>query len=105
MLFSLVDGQICKIDMRKGTEENLDVIDISYIKGLSHLHEAKCIDAKGSILASGGYESLIKLYDCSTQSVVKTLEHHNNKVLDLKWSPFLPMLATTSTDKTIQILF
>ena len=57
----------------------------------------------GKFLASAGFDSMIRVMDSANNlSVVKTLSHED-KVVCVRWHPFLPMLLSTSADKTARL--
>ena len=62
---------------------------------------------EGKYLASAGFDHKIVITDTSdldNLSVVKTL-HHDDKVVSVKWHPFLPLLLSTSADKSARIWY
>jgi len=76
--------------------------------GLLHsLHEhtneinALCFSQDGSLLASGGKDNLVVLYDVR-QGVAKRLEGHFARVLGLAFAPEDKTLVSTSWDGTIR---
>jgi WD40 repeat protein len=61
----------------------------------------------GKYLASAGFDSQIVITDTSdldNLSPIKTL-YHDDKVVSVKWHPFLPLLLSTSADKTARIWY
>ena len=61
--------------------------------------------ADGRYLASAGFDKNIMITDTlnvDNISVVKTLEH-DDKVVSIKWHPYLPLLISTSADKSARI--
>ena len=61
----------------------------------------------GKYLASAGFDSQIVITDTSDLDnlvPVKTLTH-DDRVVSVKWHPFLPMLLSTSADKTARVWF
>lgn len=61
----------------------------------------------GKYLASAGFDSQIVITDTSdldNPTTVKTL-NHDDKVVSVRWHPFLPMLLSTSADKTARIWY
>ena len=62
--------------------------------------------ADGRYVASAGFDKNIIITDTlnlDNISVIKTLEH-DDKVVSVKWHPFLPLLLSTSADKSARIL-
>jgi len=61
----------------------------------------------GYFIASASYDSQVHITDTvnlEKMSVVKTLEHED-KVVSVKWHPYLPLLLSTSADKTARIWY
>lgn len=61
----------------------------------------------GYFVASASYDSQVHISDTvnlEQVSVVKTLEHED-KVVSVKWHPYLPLLLSTSADKTARIWY
>lgn len=61
----------------------------------------------GYFVASASYDSQVHITDTvnlEKVSVVKTLEHED-KVVSVKWHPSLPLLLSTSADKTARIWY
>ena len=57
----------------------------------------------GKYLISGGFDNKIKIYDIlNTFNLASELEH-NDKVVSVKWHPDLPIIVSTSADKTARI--
>jgi WD40 repeat protein/RsiW-degrading membrane proteinase PrsW (M82 family) len=57
----------------------------------------------GSILASGGFDHAIKLWDVSTGTLLKTFKGHSDFVLSVTFSPDGNVLASSSYDKSIKL--
>lgn len=58
-------------------------------------------------MASAGYDSKVLISDTvnlDKVQVVKTLSHED-KVVSVKWHPYLPLLLSTSADKTARIWY
>ena len=61
----------------------------------------------GFFVASASYDGQVHISDTvnlEQMSVVKTLEHED-KVVSVKWHPYLPLLLSTSADKTARIWY
>ena len=70
-----------------------------------HIQAARSVsyNVDGKFLASAGFDSMIRVMDSANNlSVVKTLSHED-KVVCVRWHPFLPMLLSTSADKTARL--
>jgi WD40 repeat protein len=62
-----------------------------------------CFSCDGTYLASGSFDSNIHITKpFQHDDVIKTLKH-KDKIVNLKWHPFLPILLSTSADKTARI--
>ena len=57
----------------------------------------------GRILASGGFDKVIKLWDVKTGTLLKTLKGHGDFVLSVTFSPDGKTLASSSYDKSIKL--
>jgi WD40 repeat protein len=71
----------------------------------AHTNEVKsiCFGPKGKILASGGSDNMIKLWDVISGIPVKTLEGHTSEVNSVCFSPDGILLASGSRDNTIKL--
>ena len=61
--------------------------------------------ADGRYLASAGFDKNINITDTinfQNINIVKTLDH-DDKVVSVKWHPYLPLLLSTSADKSARI--
>lgn len=56
----------------------------------------------GTILASAGYDQVIRLWDVTSGGSLATLEGHTGEVLDLAFSPDGTLLASTGADNTVR---
>jgi WD40 repeat protein len=75
----------------------------------AHNSEARGVDFSidGTYVASAGFDSQIVITDTSNLdnlAPVKTLSH-DDKVVSVKWHPFLPLLLSTSADKTARLWY
>lgn len=76
---------------------------------MAHQSEARGVsfNVDGKYLASAGFDSQIVVTDTSdldNLTTVKTLQH-DDKVVSVKWHPHLPLLLSTSADKTARIWY
>jgi WD40 repeat protein len=79
------------------------------VQSIIHSQEARGVSftVDGKYLASAGFDSQIIITDTSdldNLTTVKSLEH-DDKVVSVKWHPFLPLLLSTSADKTARIWY
>ena len=61
--------------------------------------------ADGKLVASAGFDKSIMISDTKSQDqmqVVKVLDH-DDKVVSVRWHPYLPLLISTSADKSARI--
>ena len=54
----------------------------------------------GKFLVSGGFDNKIKIYDIMNNFNLAGELEHNDKVVSVKWHPDLPIIVSTSADKT-----
>lgn len=76
---------------------------------MAHQSETRGVsfNVDGKYLASAGFDSQIVVTDTSDLEnlvTVKTLQHED-KVVSVKWHPHLPLLLSTSADKTARIWY
>ncbi|MEA5566844.1 serine/threonine-protein kinase [Anabaena sp. UHCC 0399] len=64
---------------------------------------ALAISPDGKILASGGENKMIKLWDLETKTVINSLSGHSQGVTSVAFSPNGQVLATASDDKTVKL--
>ena len=64
---------------------------------------ALAVSPDGKIIATGGNDKAVKLWDAGTRSLIGELEGHTGTVTTLDFSPDGKLLASGSTDKTIKI--
>ena len=61
----------------------------------------------GSFIATAGYDGDVHISDTvnlDKVQIVKTLKH-DDKVVSVKWHPYLPLLLSSSADKTARVWF
>jgi WD40 repeat protein len=71
--------------------------------GVSTAINSLAFSPQGNILASGGDDKIIKLWDLNTQKVLASLSGHAQAVKSLACSPDGQILATASDDHTIKL--
>ena len=64
---------------------------------------AICFSPDGKYLISGGFDNKIKIYDILNNFNLASELEHNDKVVSVKWHPDLPIIVSTSADKTARI--
>ena len=57
----------------------------------------------GKYLVSGGFDNKVKIYDIMNNFNLAGELEHNDKVVSVKWHPDLPILVSTSADKTARL--
>ncbi|CAI0414875.1 unnamed protein product [Linum tenue] len=57
----------------------------------------------GKLLASGGHDKKAVLWYTDTLKPKTTLEEHSSLITDIRFSPSMPRLATSSFDKTVRV--
>lgn len=57
----------------------------------------------GKLLASGGHDKKAVLWYTDTLKPKSTLEEHSSLITDVRFSPSMPRLATSSFDKTVRV--
>ncbi|XP_057505079.1 transcriptional corepressor LEUNIG-like isoform X2 [Actinidia eriantha] len=57
----------------------------------------------GKLLASGGHDKKAVLWNSDTLKPISTLEEHSSLITDVRFSPSMPRLATSSFDKTVRV--
>jgi Caspase domain/WD domain, G-beta repeat len=65
--------------------------------------QAMVFGQSGSLLASGGEEANIQVWDVGTKTLLRTLEGHNGRIRSLATNPEGTLLASGSRDKTIKL--
>ncbi|XP_056166566.1 transcriptional corepressor LEUNIG-like isoform X1 [Syzygium oleosum] len=57
----------------------------------------------GKLLATGGHDKKAVLWHADTLKTKTTLEEHSSLITDVRFSPTMPRLATSSFDKTVRV--
>lgn len=61
------------------------------------------INRENNLLATGGYDQSILLWDLNSGEILRTLTGHNGPIYDLEFHPTLPLLASASGDRTVKL--
>lgn len=64
---------------------------------------AAAISPDGKVVATGSYDSEVKLWDVTTGKELRTLKGHNGPVFDLAFHPNGKLIATASGDRTVKL--
>ncbi|PQQ02533.1 hypothetical protein Pyn_24704 [Prunus yedoensis var. nudiflora] len=87
-------------------------MDVSKGFTFTEVHSVKASTSKvtschfssdGKFLASGGHDKKAVLWYTDTLKVKSTLEEHSALITDVRFSPSMPRLATSSFDKTVRV--
>jgi WD40 repeat protein len=74
-----------------------------YISHLIKQFRSVSFSPDGRYLSSASFDSKIKLFDVENNfNLIGELEHYD-RVVSVKWHPEVPMLISTSADKTARI--
>lgn len=98
----------CKLELR-GHEHVVEVVVFAPVAAYPALRDLADIKAKsgdstpGLFVASGGRDKVIKIWDTSTGSCIRTLVGHDNWVRGLAFSPNGKFLLSCSDDKTVRV--
>lgn len=58
----------------------------------------------GKYLVSASFDSKIKLFDVEKNyELIGELDGHNDRVVSVRWHPEVPLLISTSADKTARL--
>ena len=66
------------------------------------LHDAE-LSPDGTLLATAGYDRVIKLWNVATGGLVREIDVHNGAIFDLAWHPSGKLLASASADETVKL--
>jgi WD40 repeat protein len=76
---------------------------------MAHSQEARGVsfNVDGKYLASAGFDGQIIITDTTDLNkltTVKTLQH-NDKVVSVRWHPHMPLLLSTSADRSVRVWY
>ncbi len=81
------------------------IIDTNIDEYFAHHQQISSLafSPNGKILASGSYDTNIKLWDVTTGKHISTLKSHTHEVASVAFSPKVEILASASYDKTVKL--
>ncbi|HZN37005.1 MAG TPA: c-type cytochrome domain-containing protein [Pirellulaceae bacterium] len=82
--------------------DGTDSLPVSF-RGHKDSLYAAALSPDGTILATGGYDSTIKLWNVQEVKELRTLEGHNGAVFELAFRPDGKVLASASGDRTVKL--
>ncbi|KAL7948846.1 quinon protein alcohol dehydrogenase-like superfamily [Trichoderma barbatum] len=102
------DGTVSIWDAKLGTrlqklDNNGPVTRNNSVESRLGVANSAAFSPNGQLLASGFYNSIVKVWDVNANTCLHILEGHNKAVLSVAFSPNCQWLASGSVDKTIKI--
>ncbi|HKB38866.1 MAG TPA: c-type cytochrome domain-containing protein, partial [Gemmataceae bacterium] len=77
--------------------------DAAKLKGHADAIYALAFRPDGKVLATAGYDRLIKLWDLETGKLLRDLKDHSDAVYGVAFSPDGKLLASGSADRTVKV--
>jgi WD40 repeat protein/tRNA A-37 threonylcarbamoyl transferase component Bud32 len=82
--------RLCHLELQALPRETASVLGVAF-------------SPDGTLLASCGVDKTVKIWDCPTWRVLRTLTGHSEMVLSVAYSPDGRLLASASADKTVRL--
>ncbi|KAI4335796.1 hypothetical protein L6164_014406 [Bauhinia variegata] len=86
-------------DVGKG----ISLKEMNLIVASTHKIECCHFSSDGKLLATGGHDRKASLWCTESFELKSTLEEHSQCITDVRFSPSMPRIATSSADKTVRI--
>ncbi|KAK1417283.1 hypothetical protein QVD17_26409 [Tagetes erecta] len=105
--YGALDGNDNSLLPRTGKESDVDTSnDFTFLEvGSVHAASVNCCDISfdGKLVAVGGKDKKARLWCTSSLETKATLDEHSQAITDIRFSPSMRRLATSSQDKTLKI--
>ncbi|RJR15913.1 MAG: hypothetical protein C4581_11205 [Nitrospiraceae bacterium] len=103
LLVLIMPAYVYSADNKKDPSQNGEKTDFRIFKGHSEEVLTIALSPDGRMLASGGEDEIVILWNVSTGEKIRTLKGHSGHVTALSFSPANQTLASGSKDKKIII--
>eukprot|EP00697_Spironema_sp_BW2_P014639 gnl/Spiro4/5130_TR2574_c0_g1_i1.p1 gnl/Spiro4/5130_TR2574_c0_g1~~gnl/Spiro4/5130_TR2574_c0_g1_i1.p1 ORF type:complete len:320 (+),score=-19.95 gnl/Spiro4/5130_TR2574_c0_g1_i1:32-961(+) len=64
---------------------------------------AVAVSSNGKYLASGGFDTTLKIWDCRTHDLIQTFNGHRDVITSLQFHPYNNTLFSGSNDRTLKV--
>lgn len=73
-----------------------------------NFHEQECrsveYDPSLNYFVSSSFDDTSIIYDINKDKIIQRIKIHDDKVVQARWHPFLPIIVTTSADQTVRVM-